>query len=168
MEQLVLIIGGLIETFELSDAFFFVATLVLILLLVYIMYLVRSEEEEMIFANELPLMVEESKSKTLEDIVNKLENNYEPKPIDLSAYEKEQEDTAIISYDELVKKASNNISYEDGYDSGLSEITVKKVDSTNTSNTQELVNLPKVVMMSYDSEEAFLKALKVLQSNLVR
>ena len=168
MENLVLIIGGLIEIFEWSDLFFFGATLILILLLIYIIYLVRyDEEEELEIPLELPKM-ETSKSKTLEDIVNKLETDYDPKPIDLSEYEREQENTAIISYDELLKKANNNISYEDGYDAGFDDITVKKVDPTNTSNTQELVNLPKVIMMSYDSEEAFLKALKVLQSNLVR
>ena len=34
------------ETFNFSDVFFFVATLVLIILLVYILYLVRIEEVE--------------------------------------------------------------------------------------------------------------------------
>lgn len=34
------------ETFNFSDAFFFVATLVLIILLAYILYLVRVEENE--------------------------------------------------------------------------------------------------------------------------
>ncbi len=178
-------IGGLLKAMNWSDAFFFTATLVLIILLVYIIFLIRCDEEDMLVLNELPkrsepkihdeiktgeqnLMTSKSKSQALEDIVNELENNYEARPIDLSKYEQEQENSAIISYEELVKRASQNINYEDKYDSGTEEITIKKVDPTNTSNTQELVNLPKVIMMDYESEEAFLKALKNLQSNLVR
>ena len=164
MEDVVLTIGGLIKTFTWSDLFFFIATLLLILLLIYIVYLIRQENDE-----ETIISIEKDENKkTLSEIVDELETDYDPKPIDLSKYEQEQENTAIISYDELLKKVSNNISYEDDYDSGFDDLTVKKVDPTNTSNTQELVDLPKVIMMSYDSEEAFLKALKVLQSNLVR
>ncbi len=168
MEYLVLTIGGLFELFTWSDLFFFIATLILILLLVYIIYLVKTDDVEIPSLNETMPQKEEKSERSLKDIVDKLETDYDPKPIDLSKYEEEQENTAIISYDELVKRASNNISYEDEYDSGYDDVEVKKVDLTNTSNTQELVDLPKAVMMRYDSEEAFLKALKVLQSNLVR
>ena len=177
MENIVLTIGGLFKSFNLSDLFFWGATLILLLLLVYIVYLIRNEEEEKNIMvkpfnpNKEPIKlneVKEEKKDNIKDIVNNIETNYDPKPIDLSKYEQEMENTAIISYDELVKKASNKITYEDEYESGLDEVVVKKVDSTNMSNTQELVDLPKAVLMSYDSEEAFLKALKVLQKKLVR
>ena len=107
-------------------------------------------------------------SDKLSDIVDNLETNYKPKPIDLSKYEQDMEDTAIISYDELLKRASNDIAYETDYSSGIDDVIVKKVDATNTSDTREYVDLPKAVMMKYDSEEEFLKALKRLQGNLVR
>ena len=108
-----------------------------------------------------------NEEKPLTKIVNELEMDYKPAPIDLTDYEKELEDTAIISYDELVNRTSTNIYYDDNYDSGLSDVLVQKVDN-KISKTQELVNLPTAVMMSYESEEAFLSALKVLQKNLVR
>lgn len=174
MENIVLTIGGLFKSFNLSDLFFWGATLILLLLLLYIVYLIRNEEEEKNIMvkpynpNKKNNDIKERKEDSIKSIVNNIETNYDPKPIDLSKYEQEMENTAIISYDELVKKSSNTITYEDEYESGLDDVVVKKVDSTNMSNTQELVDLPKAVLMSYDSEEAFLKALTVLQKNLVR
>lgn len=169
MENIVLTIGGLFKSFEWSDLFFFLIALILILLLIYVIYLVKLDEEDLIKGD----MKEESNidkkpvEKPLSKIVDDLEMNYKPEPIDLSAYEKEQEDTAIISYEELVNRASNNIYYDDEYDSGFEDVLVQKIDNKE-SNTQELVDLPKAVMMSYESEEAFLAALKTLQKNLVR
>lgn len=179
MEKIVLTIGGLISSFGWSDLFFFVVTLLLLLLLIYIVYLIKIDEDEE--AGDLSQMLsvaDDSKvspmktelpHKSLSKIVDELEADYSPKPIDLSDYEKEMEDTAIISYDELVQRASSatNIYYDDNYDSGFDDVLVQKVDNKE-SKTQELVNLPKAVMMSYENEEAFLSALKVLQKNLVR
>lgn len=172
MENIVLTIGGLLKSFEWSDLFFFVITLILILLLVYIVYLVKIDEIDVVVktsnskekSNVRPM----NEEKSLSAIVNELETSYSPEPIDLSAYEKEQENTAIISYQELLSRASNNIYYEDEYDSGFDDVLIQKIDNKETSNTQELVNLPKAIMMNYESEEAFLSALKVLQKNLVR
>lgn len=161
MEKIVLVIGGLLKTLTWSDLFFFFASLILIHLMIYIIYLVKCENTEQSSKKE-----EIKETTSLKDIVDKLETNYEPKPIDLTDYERELENTAIISYDELVKRSNNNISYEDEYDSGYEDLTVRKV--TTDSNTKELVNLPKAIMMSYENEEAFLHALETLQDNLVR
>lgn len=176
MENFVLTVGGLLKNLNWSDVFFFVTGLVLMLLLTYIIYLIREEDEDNLLnmlptrkEDEIPVKKDKEEfNKTLEEIVNNLESNYEPKPIDLSKYEQEMEDTAIISYDELKERSTNNIVYEDEYSSGYDDIVVKKVDSSNLSNTRELVPIPKAVMMDYDSEEEFLKALKKLQKNLVR
>lgn len=179
MERIVLTIGGLFSSFSWSDLFFFVVTLLLLLLLVYIVYLIKvddNEEEEgdlsqmlSVADNTVQLPKSSNTQKSLSKIVDELETDYTPKPIDLSEYEREMEDTAIISYDELVQRASTatNIYYDDNYDSGFDDIVVQKVDNKE-SKTQELVNLPKAIMMSYENEEAFLSALKVLQKNLVR
>lgn len=171
MENLVLIIGGLFKSFGWSDLFFFMITLFLVIFLIYIYYLIRLDDRE----EDLEDMIkrdafepnEGTKEKSLSKIVDELETDYKPKPIDLSDYEKEMEDTAIISYQELVSRANNNIYYDDEYDSGFDDVLIQKVDNKE-SKTQELVDLPKAVMMSYESEEAFLNALKVLQKNLVR
>lgn len=164
MENLVLVIGGIIKSFTLSDAIVVIAGIGMILLLVYFVYLVRLDDDKV-----KKEVIEEKKpeEKTLTEIVNEIKVNYTPQSIDLSEYEKEQEDSAIISYDELVKRANNNIYYEDEYDSGATDVLIQKVNNEK-SNTQELVGLPHAIMMSYEDEEEFLSALKVLQKNLVR
>ena len=156
------------KSFSWGDIFFFTVTLFLIVFLIYIYYLIKIEDiEEEKKLKKTNRFIEKEEEKPLSKIVDELETNYEPVPIDLSDYEKEQENTAIISYDELVNRANNNIYYEDDYESGFDDVLIKKVDNKE-SKTQELVDLPKAVMMSYESEEAFLSALKVLQKNLVR
>ncbi len=171
MENIVLTIGGLLKSFGWSDLFFFAVTLLLIVLLVYIIYMIKIEDEDVEpVKNKATIKTSPVKNepvKSLSKIVDELEANYKPKPIDLSEYEKEQENTAIISYKELLEKASNNIYYDDEYDSGFDDVLIQKVDNKE-SRTQELVDLPKAVMMSYESEEEFYRALKVLQKNLVR
>lgn len=176
MENLVLTIGGLLKAFGWSDLFFFSVTLIMVLLLVYIAYLVKLDEsnsgdikDELLSYKSNQLVERENKESTkpLTAIINQLESDYKPKPIDLSDYEKEQENTAIISYDELLSRATNNIYYDDEYESGFDDIIIQKIDNKE-SKTQELVDLPRAIMMSYESEEEFLSALKSLQKNLVR
>lgn len=176
MEKIVLTIGGVLKLITLSDIFFFLAILFLILFLVYVVFLLRVDEN----TNNMPggkdkgftkpvKKEEKSESKTsdeLIDIVDNLQRNYTPEPIDLTKYEEEQENSAIISYQELLAKSKNNINYDDNYESGFSDLNVQKV--TEESNTKEYVNLPKAVMLKYESEETFLKTLKTLQKNLVR
>ena len=74
--------------------------------------------------------------------------------IELTSYEKEQEQSAIISYQELLKNKDNQ-----------QTINIDKV-----SIDPEDMPLPsfKVNLMNYEKEEAFLKALKQLQSDLAR
>ena len=166
MENIVLTIGGLIKRISFSDVFFFGSSLILILLLVYIVYLIKTDEtEDKNVNNELPKMYP---SNEIASIVSDIEENYEPKHVDLSKYEQEMEDTAIISYEELLKRSNSDIAYDDKYKNKSDDLIVKKVDDTNLSRTREYVNLPSAVMMSYENEEAFLEALKTIQNNLVR
>ena len=167
MENIILTIGGIIKRISFNDLFFFGASLILILLLIYIVYLIKMDEKEI--KNNIEDLPQMQQNKTnIEDIVNNIEENYEPKHVDLSKYEQEMEDTAIISYDELLKRSSSDIAYDDEYKSKSDDLIVKKVDDTNTSVTREYVDLPNAIMMSYESEEAFLKALKTIKNNLVR
>lgn len=167
MEEIVLTIGGLIKSFDWSDFLLLLIGLILVILLIYIIYLIGREDEVNNKQTDYKLQNDKNDIKS---IIENLEANYEAKPIDLSEYEQEMENTAIISYDELLEKTSTNITYDDEYVSNIkdNDIVVKKVDPTNTSLTKEMVDLPKAIMMNYESEEAFLKALKKLQKNLVR
>ena len=103
----------------------------------------------------------------LEKISKNIESEYKPVAIELTSYEQEQEDNAIISYDELVKNKDNGYSYDESYKSD-SDLSVKKLDLDKITN--QLDDKPQehieVKLMSYDKEEAFLAALKQLQKEL--
>lgn len=104
----------------------------------------------------------------LEAITKNIEENYRPANIELTSYEQEQENNAIISYEELLKnKDSRQVNYDDDYENNI-DISVRKVNLNENVGT----NIPKtkieVNLMNYEKEEAFLKALRQLQSDLAR
>ena len=103
----------------------------------------------------------------LEKISKNIESEYKPEPIELTSYEQEQEDNAIISYEELVKNKDTGYSYDESYKSNDDEISVKKLDLDKVSNKVESPQEHiEVKLMTYDKEEAFLAALKQLQKEL--
>lgn len=171
MEKIVLAIGDFFRLITLNDIIFWSVLVLIILTLIYIFYLLKVENE----VSEVKEIKKEKKQKeikhtTSEDIlriVDKLQKEYKPEAIDLTSYEEEQENTAIISYDELLNKVNSNINYDDKYKNKYDDLDIKRVVS-NHSDTNEYVSLPKAVMLRYENEEDFLKTLKKLQKNLVR
>ena len=105
----------------------------------------------------------------LQSITKDLESKQNEKNIDFTPYEEEQEERAIIRYDELVE-ASKNVSINYSEEKNIDDVLIKKVDLDNTGKIEldpikkELNS--KVEIVSYEHEEAFLKALKQLQSLL--
>ena len=108
----------------------------------------------------------------LEKITKNIERDYKPVNVRLTSFEQEQEDNAIISYDELVKQMNNNkINYDTSYTHMDDDIDVRKIDVDNeikTSSRQVSNERTGLTCMSYEKEEEFLKALRQLQSTLVR
>ena len=104
----------------------------------------------------------------IEAVTKAIEKDYKPETIRLTSYEEEQENNAVISYEELLKnKDKISVSYDDEYEFEEPTLSVKKFDLTNTSETPVIDESKlKVQLMSYEKEEEFLKALKDLQSNL--
>lgn len=76
----------------------------------------------------------------LQSISKELEENYKDKKNDIDTYEEEQEESAIISYDELLSKTQ----------------AIPKIEEKET----------KVVSDTYSHEENFLNKLKNLNNNL--
>ncbi len=104
----------------------------------------------------------------LEAITKNIETNYKPAKIELTSYEQEQENNAIISYEELLKsKDKKKVNYDDEYQNNM-DINIKKVDLKANSGTEIPGTKIEVSLMNYEREEAFLKALKQLQSDLAR
>lgn len=148
---------GFIYSLSMGDYFFFIGTFLLIVLFVYVLYLIKFSELEQ----------ENDGTFDIQKACKQIEEEYKPDNIKLTSYEEEQEKTAIISYEELLKNRNNNtISYDDDFEYELPSLNVKKFNLNAEGST--FVEEPKleVKLMSYDKEEAFLKALKELQSNL--
>ena len=81
--------------------------------------------------------------KELQDIAKDLEDNYKERKNDIDVYEEEQEESAIISYEELLSKTQALPKIEE------KEIIEKQIDDEN-----------------YTHEENFLNKLKNLNNNL--
>ena len=104
----------------------------------------------------------------LEAITKNIEKNYRPETIELTSYEQEQENNAIISYEELLSSIDNKqVNYDDAFENTM-DINVKKVDLNSTKGTEMPKTKMEVTLMNYEMEEAFLKALKQLQNDLAR
>lgn len=155
---------GFIYSLSMGDYFFFIGTFLLIVLFVYILYLIKCSDGE-----EVENAVSDKKDDfDIEAVTKAIEKDYKPETIRLTSYEEEQENNAVISYEELLKnKDKISVSYDDEYEFEEPTLSVKKFDLTNTSETPVIDESKlKVQLISYEKEEEFLKALKDLQSNL--
>lgn len=108
----------------------------------------------------------------LEAITKNISENYKPATVRLTSYEQEQEDNAIISYEELVNKMNHNkINYDNNYVHEESDIEVRKIEvDKEIDEKKEFVSnkTSRLNMMNYEKEEEFLSVLKKLQESLVR
>lgn len=144
----------LLKNISFIDYVFFFTVIFLLVLVICLIYFIKINED-VIEATETP------DPDNLQQIASSLET---AKPIStFTSYEKEQEDKAIISYDELL---SNTGEFELSYlnEEKKGDLTVKKVDLNNLINIKkdEPVKM-EVHLFSLKREEEFLAALKDLQ-----
>ena len=143
----------------------FITTIIFLLLIsIIVLNKVKNKERSMETINKA-----KKDMLDLEAITKNIETDYRPINIELTSYEQEQENNAIISYEELVSNKDKRIvNYDDNYESD-SEISVKKVDLSDKIGKNAIPETKiEVTLMSYEKEEAFLKALRQLQSDLAR
>ena len=160
MKDIIEKIFGFLYTLSMGDYIFLIATFIIILAFVYVLYLIKRDEE-------MGILYKNEDISYLENVKETLEKDYKPNNIDLTDYEKEQEESAIISYEELIKnKDKINISYDKNYKSETEEIDVKKIVLSDNGIKENNDTKLDVKLMNYDKEEAFLVALKQLQKNL--
>lgn len=160
MKDIIENIFGFLYTLSMGDYIFLIATFIIILAFVYVLYLIKRDEE-------MGILYKNEDISYLENVKETLEKDYKPNNIDLTDYEKEQEESAIISYEELIKnKDKINISYDKNYKSETEEIDVKKIVLSDKGIKENNDTKLDVKLMNYDKEEAFLVALKQLQKNL--
>ncbi len=107
---------------------------------------------------------EEGELLDLKSLTKKLEEEA-IRPMGIAEYEKDQEEKAIISYDELIQnKNKYAVNYEK--EEVLDDLVVKKVDLNDLVNKDVLDEVKEVRVISYEKEEAFLNALKELNKLL--
>ena len=111
---------------RLVDIIFFFAVLILMILIVTLIYFIKINNE-----TEEKDLEETQEMKIAKELRDSMKNS-EP-TIKFTDYEKDQEDKAIISYDELLNKGNNyelNYEKEEMHD----DLSVKKVDLDNLVN----------------------------------
>lgn len=191
MEQLLLNLYNDISALSFIDILFLVLFIVLVILVISLISFLKNSNKkikqdvvEIPKIDEEPIKVEISKEnieeKTNSDeldltsITKELENIRETN-VNLTPYEKEQEEKAIISYDELLKTRSDlKINYQE--EENLDDVVVKKVDMENMTSELDMSEVREIikdketnktpVVISYEKEEAFLESLKKLQQML--
>ena len=131
---------------------------------------IEEQKEEITLPKSLNEINEKTEEKEIDllSLTKELETIREPRS-QLTEFEAEQEEKAIISYEELLQRTNNvSIEYKDTNEDD--DILVKQVDLENTGKIEldpikKEIN-SKVSIASYEHEEEFLKALKQLQNFL--
>lgn len=168
-----------LSTLNFVDIVFFTAVITLLILVVVLLYILKTSDDDK-ETSKLDLKLDntnEIKDLDLVSLTKELESaKEEPKAINLTKYEEEQEKKAIISYDELINTQSIPIiNYKEEHD--MDGLTVKAIDINNLVDTMEPKPIThpteytvekenKPVLISYEKEEDFLRTLKKLESML--
>ena len=182
MKNLILDFTSFIKSLTFVDILFIISLIGLVVLLVVLIYIIKmnnDEEIELIEENE----VKETNNDNVEELdLVSLSKEIEEKPnrpITLNDYEREQEEKAIISYDELIKTKDiplEEINYKNEEEKdGLTIRTVNQEEITKPIELPRIKlkeskinqdNDEKDALINYVKEEEFLDALKKLESIL--
>ena len=141
------------------DIIFILIIIILLIIAVIVLLMIKREENKI-------MSIEEKSKKTMLDldkITANIERDYKPINIELTSYEQEQEENAVISYEELKNKSANT-SYEELDDTR----GVKKIDFNKQIDLEHTQKIEVPLLSNYEKEEAFLKALRQLQSDLAK
>lgn len=164
MKQLFRDIIGFSKNLTQVDLLLYFAILVLIILVVSLIYIIKNSDEEEEIKEE-----RNTADLDLKEVVSNIENTSTPNTIEFTSYEKDQEEKAIISYDELIaRNKTGNINYDEE-EILNDDISVKKIDLDNMvtfTEKAEEKNKTESRLFKYANEEAFLSALQALNELL--
>ncbi len=168
-----------LSALTLIDFIFFSSMMLLIILVVSLIYFIKINREEIpeesVIKEELqPIDLEElnvydDENDAIIDLesISKALEERKASPIEMTEYEIEQEERAIISYDELVERSKNLALNYEVEEEPNPEVNIKKVNLENLVNKiEEEKPTLEVRVISYQKEEAFLEALKNLKGQI--
>lgn len=146
---------GFLYTLSMGDYIFLVCTFLILVALIYVIYLIKKDDEKH--------YINKTEIDTLESIKETIEKEYKPETIILTDYEKEQEENAIISYDELIKISDKLYDQNEDvqYDDGDEPITIDEVIKRFANNEmvfENTANLDKLNREIENKEQNFIKA----------
>ncbi len=152
-----------------KDILLFLSVIALIVISIMMVYLVYSQNIQL--NKQLDKKDNKKEIDELRELSKELEHINRNNNINMTKYEEEQEQKAIISYDELIKNKNRvSIGYEN--EELVNNVEIKKIDLDRTGEIeldpikQELNS--KVTLVSYEHEEEFLASLKKLQYLLTK
>ena len=137
----------------------------------------KEEIQEEVKEEELPkleeLVQEKEEVFDLRNVTKELESLPKERTIQLTDYEREQEETAIISYDELVTQSIPRLEISkalreevlEEYDYEVKEDVIEEVKEEKVEKVEEPEKFEKS-SDNYDHEESFLDGLKDLKNSL--
>ena len=126
-------------TLNFIDIVFFFAVLTLMVLVVTLIYFIKINDD--VLKTRSLIKGETQEMKIVQEITKNLEKNNDDNNahIDFTEYEKDQEEKAIISYEELLNKNNNyEINYEN--EEMQDDLLIKKFDLGNLVNTDSQLN----------------------------
>ena len=150
-----------LKSISFVDCIFFFTVVFLIVLVICLIYFIKVNEAEI----KKEKLLDDPES--LKQIAGAIEKEEEKKPVTFTSYEKEQEEKAIISYDELLSNTGKfNLNYSNEEQKG--DLLVKQFDLENlTVKAPEENEIKETIhLLSLEREEEFLKALKELYKGL--
>ncbi len=151
---------AILSSLSFVDYILYFSVLALLILTIALIYVLKSEDEEKSIGSE------EMKENEvdLKYIASTIKEKTEP-IVDMTAYEEEQEQKAIISYDELVKESNKKQLQYDKVELVDNLIPTKKINLSDMIKEKE-EEKEETTIFHYEKEEAFLKTLKELNSLL--
>lgn len=167
MKQLFKDLLNFITSLSQMDLLLYFAVLVLIILVVSLIYIIKTSDEEEIYENpEDGTTMYNNEDIDLKEIITNIEES-NPPVVEYTDYEREQEEKAIISYDELIERSKMGMIKYDTEEENNKEVSIKKINLDKMTKVEGKVETPKSnSLFRYEKEEAFLKALQSLNELL--
>ena len=160
---------GFIKSLNPIDILLYFAVVILIVLILSLIYIIKTSDDEDEIEEKGSSYYKEIKNDDLDlkEVMADLSATSSIPHEETTSYEEEQEEKAIISYEELLRKSKfGRLDYEEN-ETKNDEITIKKVNLEHLSQPKLKEELPKTNnLFKYEKEEAFLKALKQLNELL--
>ncbi len=155
---------AILSSLSFVDYILYFSVLALLILTIALIYVLKSDDEEKNLGSEEMKENDNENEIDLEYIANTIKEKPEPL-VDMTAYEEEQEQKAIISYEQLVKESNKKQLLYDKVELVDNLIPAKKINLSDMSKEKE-EEIPETTTFHYEREEAFLKTLKELNSLL--